>query len=167
MVSLGASLTPRVGRVFVSSAALIFSAIVLGVSAGYRVNVTPSLPLGLYHVAPVRSPLRRGDLITFHPPVALRLHRFLRSFTKPGAGLPGDHVCVQEGQLRINGVDYGSVLTDAPAHALRDGECVPVPEGHLFTGSSYPRSYDSRYFGMVPIADMQRSTPVLTWKEAP
>jgi signal peptidase I len=167
MVSLGVSLKPSVGRVFVISAALISSAIVLGVGAGYRVNVTPSLPLGLYHLAPLHHPLRHGDLVTFTLPASRRLHRVLANFTKPVAGLPGDHVCVQEGRLLIHGTDYGPVLPDAPAHALQEGACVTVGEGHIFTASVYPRSYDGRYYGMIPIAEVQRATPVFTWKEMP
>jgi len=152
-----------IGHAFVVSSALIFGATVLGISAGYRMNVTASLPIGVYRVSPVHRQLRRGDLVTFTLPASLRLHRFLRSFTKPVAGLPGDQVCVEDSQLLINGEDYGPVLPDAPAHALEDGVCVTVGEGYVFTASTYPRSYDSRYYSAIPLASVQRSTPVLTW----
>lgn len=156
----------HLGRALVMGALFIFSTTVFSIWAGYRLNVTPSLPLGLYRVSPVRVPLRRGDLVTFDLPVPLRLHHFL-SYTKPVAGLPRDRVCVQHGHLRINGVDYGSVLAEAPAHALHEGECSPIEEAHIFVASTYPRSYDSRYFGVVPLTAVQLSTPVLTWKEGP
>ena len=166
MGSLGASLKPGVGRVFVISAVLICSATVLGISAGYRINVTPSLELGLFHVSPLQVPLQRGDLVTFTLPAPLRVHRWLGSLTKPVGGLAGDRVCVQDGTLLINGMDYGPVLPDAPAHALQDGDCLTVGEGEVFTASEYPRSYDSRYFSAIPITDLQRAVPILTWKES-
>jgi conjugative transfer signal peptidase TraF len=155
-----------IGRAFVVSSALIFGATVLGIGAGYRLNVTPSLPVGLYRIAPVQATLRRGDLVTFDLPAPLRRHRFLGSLTKPVAGLAGDRICVQAGTLLINGLDYGPVLPDAPAHALQDDECLTVREGDIFTASTSPRSYDSRYFGPIPRLDIQRAMPVLTWKEA-
>jgi signal peptidase I len=154
-----------IGRGIVIASAVIFATIILGVSAGYRVNVTPSLPLGLYRLTPVHGPLRPGELVTFRLPVPLRLHRFLGSFTKPVAGLPGDRVCVEGGQLRINGVHYGPILATAPVHALQDGECITVGEGHVFIASASPRSYDSRYFGAIPIAEVQPSRLVFTWTE--
>jgi signal peptidase I len=155
-----------IGRAFVVSSGLIFGATILGIGAGYRLNVTPSLPLGLYRIGPIQQPLRRGDLVTFYLPAPLRQYRLLRSFMKPVAGLPGDQVCVQEGTLLINGVDYGPVLPDAPARAVQEGDCLTVGKGDIFTASDYPRSYDSRYFGAIALAEVQRSTPVFTWMES-
>jgi type IV secretory pathway protease TraF len=151
---------------FVISSAFIFSAMVLGIAAGYRLNVTHSLPLGLFRVSPLHHPLHRGDLVTFTLPAPLRLHRWLGSFTKPVGGLSGDLVCVYGGQLLIEGQDYGPVLDEAPVHAIPEGTCVTVAEGEVFTASHTPRSFDSRYYGTVPLADVQRSTPVWTWQES-
>jgi conjugative transfer signal peptidase TraF len=152
-------------RIFLMNSALIFSTTVLGIAAGYRLNVTSSLPLGLYRMSPIATPLQRGDLVTFTLPVPLRLHRSLGSFTKPVAGLPGDRVCVCNRRLVVAGMDYGPVLAEAPIHAIPEGHCVTVGEGEVFTASHTPRSYDSRYHGPVRLAGLQRSMPVLTWKE--
>jgi conjugative transfer signal peptidase TraF len=155
----------KVSRAFVIGSAVVCSVTVWGLAAGYRVNITASLPIGVYHLSPVHSSLRRGDLVTFRLPMPLRLHWWLGSFAKPVGGLPGDHVCVQESTLVINGEPFGPVLLDAPAHALREGECRIVAEGYVFTASLTPRSYDSRYFGEVAIAAVQRSIPVFTWQK--
>jgi type IV secretory pathway protease TraF len=165
--SRGGCVVSTIGRAFVVSSALIFSATVMGLGAGYRINITPSLPLGLYRMAPVHAPLRHGDLVSFTLPVSLRVHRWLGRFTKPIGGLAGDRVCVQAGTLLINGLGYGPVLPDAPVHALQEGECQTVGEGYVFTASAYPRSYDSRYYRAIPITEVQRSTPVFTWTEVP
>ena len=136
----------RFSQLFLIGAAFIFSTVVLGIAAGYRLNVTSSLALGIYRISEVVSPLQRGDLVTFTLPVPLRLDRRLSSFTKPVAGLPGDQVCVCEGYLLIEGLDYGPVLHEAPVHAMREGTCITLVEGEIFTASVVPRSYDSRYF---------------------
>lgn len=156
--------TQRLGQLFVLTSALIFATVVLGIAAGYRVNVTPSLPLGLYRVSTVQPPLHRGDLVTFDLSTEFRLHLWLGSFTKPIGALAGDRVCVHEGRLLIEGKDYGPVLDHAPAHAIPGGTCLTVGEGELFTASVVPRSYDSRYFGMIPLVDVQRSVLVWTWE---
>jgi conjugative transfer signal peptidase TraF len=145
------------------SSAVIFGVTVMGIASGYRVNITTSLPIGVYRLPPVHNPLRRGDLVTFTLPAPLRLHWWLGSFTKPVGGLWGDQVCVRESLLLINGEDYGPVLPDAPAYALREGECITVEEGQVFTASRTPRSYDSRYFGVVAHDAVQHSIPVFTW----
>jgi conjugative transfer signal peptidase TraF len=153
----------RFSRTFLISAAVLFALTVGSIAAGYRLNLSASLPAGIYRVSPLRATLAYGDLVTFWLPYHLRLHGFLGSFTKPVAGLPGDVVCVREGQLIVNGVDYGPVLPEAPARVLIDGACEMVPDGAVFTASPVPRSYDSRYFGMIALADVQPATPVWTW----
>src|SRR5437870_5478632 len=118
-------------RGFVITSVLVGAMTVIGIGVGYRLNVTPSLPLGLYRIAPVTQPLHRGDLVTFTLPVPLRLHRWLGSFTKPVAGLPGDEVCVCGGRLLVAGMDYGPVLADVPVHAMANGRCFTVGEGQV------------------------------------
>jgi conjugative transfer signal peptidase TraF len=155
----------KVSLAFVIGSAVVFAVTVWEVASGYRVNITASLPLGVYYVSPVHGPLRRGDLVTFTLPAPLRLRWWLGSFTKPVGGLAGDRVCIRDGVLLINREPYGPVLPEAPAHALQEGECMTVEEGHIFTASHTPRSYDSRYFGAIALADVQRSIPVVTWSE--
>jgi type IV secretory pathway protease TraF len=156
----------RLSQLFVIISALIFGTVVLGLAAGYRLNVTSSLALGIYRISGVVSPLQRGDLVTFYLPPHLRLDHRLGSFTKPVGGLPGDRVCVCAGRLLVAGMDYGPVLAAAPVHAIAEGHCITVGEGEVFTASHTPRSYDGRYYGPVRLADVQRSTPVWTWKES-
>jgi len=150
-------------RGFVITSVLVGAMTVIGIGVGYRLNVTSSLPLGLYRIAPVTQPLWRGALVTFTLPATLRLHRLLGSFTKPVAGLPGDVVCVRGGHLFVEGVDYGPVLDEGPVHLFAEGTCVTVGEGEVFTASPTPRSYDSRYYGSIPLRALQASTPVWTW----
>ena len=86
----------RVGRAAVIGAAvLVFSATAVGIGAGYRVNVTPSVPLGLYRRAPLPDPVERGMLVILPVPVSvLPWHRpkrptFLRPVPLAQAGRRG------------------------------------------------------------------------------
>ena len=126
--------------------------------------MTASLPIGVYAMSPVHGSLRRGDLVTFTLPTPLRIHCVAGEFYEAGRWpCWGCGVSSTRGLLRINGEEFGPVLPDAPAYALREGECITVEEGQVFTASHTPRSYDSRYFGTVDLAAVQRSIPVFTW----
>jgi conjugative transfer signal peptidase TraF len=175
MVALGASLTPRGGRVFVISAGLICSAIVLGVGAGYRVNVSPSVAVGLYRRLPLPDPVERGMLVILPVPVSVepwhrpKLPTFLRPvpLLKPVVAVEGDEVCVTEAGIWIRDQWYGPVLTEANGlplpHPLPEG-CTTLSAGEVFVATATDRSLDSRYFGPVNIhAIRARAIPVWTW----
>jgi hypothetical protein len=65
----------------VISSVCLFSLTARGIGAGYCLNVTASLPLGLYQVTPVVYALQCSELATFVLPPEPRLHRWLRRFT--------------------------------------------------------------------------------------
>ena len=120
-----------------------------------RLNISPSLPYGLYRMRSVASPLTRGMLVIVHVPGwSARTVPFL----KPVAAVAGEWVCRVGPTLVIHGEDYG------PVHARWRGQslpwsvgsetCVMVPPGHVFLASRAPQSLDSRYFGPVAITQL-------------
>ncbi|WP_254062687.1 S26 family signal peptidase [Caulobacter sp. S45] len=121
------------------------------------VNITPSEPPGLYLRA--AGPVRLDALIAFAPPaVANRvgdghLRRF-HSFLKRVAAVGGDHVCSDGRTARINGALAGPVAQqDARGQPLpRWIGCRRLALGEVFVLSTrVPNSFDSRYFGPVPV----------------
>lgn len=130
-----------------------------------RVNVTPSLPLGLYRI--VDQPVSRGSLVEVCPPqacMALALRRgYLGRGSCPGGSwpllksvlaLPGDRLVL----TRV-GIFREGALLSASAPLSRDfrGRPLPrlalglleVPPGDLWLYAPHPRSFDSRTFGPV------------------
>ena len=118
--------------------------------------------------------LKRGDIVVFHYPIDPSQH-----FVKRVIGLPGDHICLREKTVFINGVPLqesyavhqlsdpnfyrdnfpsdvdltGQVdrrwRSSLPRH-LQHGELV-VPDNEYFVmGDNRDRSLDSRYWGFVP-----------------
>ena len=153
-------------------------------TAGYRLNTTPSLPMGLWRqtsTAPVR--LARGEVVTFCPPASAPFELGLRRgyiapggcpsglelMMKPIAALPGDTVTVSTAGIAVDGTPIANSRPlshddeDRPLRAMAAGNYT-VPAGEMWLVSSFnPRSYDSRYFGPVPIAAVRaRVHPVLT-----
>ena len=169
---------PRV----LSAVALSFGALtalaVTFSAAGLRINVTPSIPLGLY-VRAGREPVR-GLVAEFCPTgmSATESDRY-RGFglgcpdhsiplLKPIVGTAGDEVEFSSSGLSVNG---RRLPNTAPRHTDSQGRPIrpwpsgryTVEAGRIVVASSYhPLSYDSRYLGPIPVADV-RSTLRPLW----
>ena len=134
----------------------------------YRVNFTPSYPLGLWQIETLDRPVAVGDRVFICPPsgpaVDLARARFYlpRGLCPAGTAPLIKTVVALAGQsIRIEGQ---VIIDDAPLAAstvhAQDAEGRPmkpwmggiVPEGEVFLHSNFVGSYDSRYFGPVPAA---------------
>ncbi|TCA32850.1 conjugative transfer signal peptidase TraF [Rhizobium leguminosarum bv. viciae] len=166
---------------FLTGAAVVMSALAAtGFTGGYRLNLTPSEPLGLWRIDPPHRPIQLGDLVFICPPVNVKFEQarrrgYLRRglcvggvapLIKSVVALPGQHVEIA-GHVVID----GTVLASSAVHD-RDGEgrvLVPhpggvVPPGTLFLHSSFASSYDSRYFGPVPDSGLLGlARPIITF----
>jgi conjugative transfer signal peptidase TraF len=159
----------RRGIVVLSMAAVAaILLVVTAVAGGYRINLTPSEPLGLWRIVPLYRPLAIDDLVFICPPetaemVKARARGYLRSGSCPGGVAPliktviavaGQHVEIGAS------VSVDGRVVSSSRLALRDGKGRPltpfpsgiVPPGYVFLHSAFPGSYDSRYFGPVPIS---------------
>ncbi|EJN05986.1 conjugative transfer signal peptidase TraF [Phyllobacterium sp. YR531] len=134
---------------------------------GFRVNITPSEPLGLWRIVTMNRPVENGDLVFACPPVNAffqnALERgYLRRGLCPGGFAPLiKRVVAHSGQHVEVGADVtidGTPLVNSTVRK-NDGEgraVTPfpggvVPSGFVFLHSSFASSYDSRYFGPVPV----------------
>jgi type IV secretory pathway protease TraF len=132
-----------------------------------RLNLSPSVPLGVYRLERLAPPLARGTLVVLSAPASIRpWWRSLASLLKPVAAVAGEEVCGVWGELFVQGEWYGPVFPEAQGKPLPhlDG-CAVVPEGTVFLASTQPKSLDGRYFGMTPIATLTaRAVPLWTWR---
>lgn len=152
-----------------------------GLIGGYRLNLTPSEPLGIWRIEQLDRPTAVGDLVFICPPATApfeeaRERGYLRWGFCPGgfapliktvAALPGDHVEIA-GEVVIDGRPFPASrvrTTDGEGRAIEPYSGGIVPAGHLFLHSSFASSYDSRYFGPVPASGLLGlARPVLTFK---
>ena len=135
-----------------------------------RLNVSGSLPYGLYRLAPIPHPLARGTVVLLPVPESVQ-HVWSQwvPLLKPVAAVAGDTVCSTEGRLCINGEDYGPILRTAHGTHLphRLQGCCVVQDGEVFLASHVGNSLDSRYFSCVRIGDLTaHAIPIFTWHEA-
>ena len=166
---------------FLAAAAVIMSALAAtAFAAGYRLNLTPSEPLGLWRIEELQRPVAVGDLVFLCPPTTAvfeeaRRRGYLRRGLCPSgfapliktvAALAGQRVDITDYVL-IDGrlVPASSVWrTDGEGRAVNPDPGGVVPPHHLFLHSPFASSYDSRYFGPVPDSGLLGlARPVLTF----
>jgi conjugative transfer signal peptidase TraF len=135
-------------------------------------NLTPSVPCGVYRVTPL-PPLTRGLLVVFPPPPSVAALAVRRGYLapqipllKPIAALPGETVCVHDDGVFLQGDFVASVASvDGLGRPLpRWRGCITLGPGEVFPLSLAPSSFDGRYVGPVAVADLLgRAIPVWTW----
>jgi conjugative transfer signal peptidase TraF len=172
----------RVSRKLALAGMLVPLAIALFGLMGARVNMTASLPLGLYWVT--NQPITRGVYIRFCPPAegafALAKDRgYLGAghcpdgyapMIKRVSGVAGDGVMVNEDGIQIDGK---LLPLSARKHADPHGRPLPKPDQAHYVlrpsqlwvmSDTNDHSFDSRYFGPIDrswVVDVIR--PSLTW----
>jgi conjugative transfer signal peptidase TraF len=164
--------------------ALTISIVGGGVAAaivgGFRINLTPSEPLGLWCIVALDRPAARGDLVFICPPQTTvmqeaRERGYLRSGTCSGGVAPliktvvavaGQHVEIGTG-VTIDGRPIAHsdlVERDGNGRAMTPFPGGVVPDESVFLHSPFRSSYDSRYFGPLPASGiLGLAQPVLTY----
>lgn len=121
-------------------------------------NPSNSVPVGWYRIRPT-APTHIGSIVLAQLPAdvaALAAQRgYLPShiplLKRVGAVAP-QHVCIEDGQVRIDGVPVAAVLpADSMGRSLLFWpQCRPLADGELFLlSATNPASFDSRYFGPI------------------
>lgn len=142
----------------------------LGLLGGFRINLTPSEPLGLWRIVPLDRPLAVGDLVFVCPPrgpvSTIGLERgYFRWGSCPGHVAPLIKTVAALSGARIDVVNEIVIDGVALPHSrlsFRDGAGRQlaiwsggiVPAGQFFLHSPFAGSYDSRYFGPVPLSGL-------------
>lgn len=159
-----AGLARRTRRLIGVVAAVIVALLAAGRLWGFRLNYSASVPRGLYQA--VGRPPAVGDLVLVCLPRGLAEeglragHLGARAYSAcPGgvhpllkivAALEGDVVVVEERGLIVNGrrvLGWQRLWGEAVPLPRR----VRIPRGSVWLTGVHPGSWDSRYFGPVPL----------------
>lgn len=165
---------------------LIAVALILGSAAAiwafrvnFVVNVTASVPRGIYRLVP--GEIQRGDLVKACLPdlwevrEALGRHYLMKGVCPSGtspvlkhvAALAGDAVVISETGIAVNGK---LILGSKPKERDSNGEPLPVMSyagilksgEYVLVSENDPRGFDSRYLGVMRLPDAVRAEPFLT-----
>ncbi|SEH14908.1 conjugative transfer signal peptidase TraF [Sphingopyxis sp. YR583] len=134
-------------------------------------NASPSVPVGLYHVA--RAEPRVGDLVVVRPPESVERLAVLRRYLGPGVPLlkpivatAGAEVCRYGGRVEIDGEPAAfALVADRLGRPLPGWSgCRTLRQGEYFLlAPATLTSFDSRYFGPVDRGTIiGRATPIWT-----
>jgi conjugative transfer signal peptidase TraF len=170
MMAMALGRFDRIRRLGFIVVAQWFGAFLVCEAIGVRVNTSPSLPIGIYRVTTDAS----AKLVEFCPNepyasfAAARGYRSTGScpdraspLMKPVIANAGDIVTVSNSGLAVNGKlvpNTAPVLLDTHNRAMIPWPrgVYPVQAGFVWVASSYnARSFDSRYFGPVRMADIR------------
>ena len=141
--------------------------IVLLGDAGFRINLTPSEPLGLWRIVEPDRPILVGDLIFICPPSTdamreARARGYLRFGLCAGHVAPliktvvassGQAIEIQD-EVHVEGrtLPHSRVARlDGQGREMGHYDGGVVPPGMVFVHSQFPGSFDSRYFGPLPM----------------
>ena len=145
----------------------------------YRINLTPSYPLGLWRIEQLGRDPAVGDLVFIClPATPAFMTAFERGYIRRGL-CPGWLSPLIKTIAAVHGqrVDIGSSVSidgtplrhseirtaDGEGRALCPWQGGTVPPGHLYVHSDFSGSYDSRYFGPISGAGLLGAArPVLT-----
>ncbi|MGO9095943.1 MAG: signal peptidase I [Bryobacteraceae bacterium] len=136
------------------------------------------------YLLPYRQ-VRRGDIIVFRWPGDIR-----QNYVKRVIGIPGDRLRIVQKQLYLNGkavqepyvrhksamfdwyrdyfpgepnVQLGEAALEMLEHDVKNGDLV-VPDGEYFAmGDNRDNSQDSRYWGLVPRANIVGKPLLIFW----
>lgn len=124
-----------------------------------------------------RRPVRRGDLIVFKFSEDPR-----RDFVKRAVALPGDTIEIRDKTVLVNGrVESAAGAFHSEARVWLDDRDVPdglkrrdqlplsevPPETYFAMGDNRDNSYDSRFWGPVPAANLKGRPLFVYWSYPP
>lgn len=145
---------------------------------GFRINLTPSMPLGLYRI--VDGPAQRGDIVALCPPAFWGQMGKSRGYTGEGlcpdgsrpllkflVGIEGDNICVGSEGITVNGTPQPySARQTQDRHGRRIVSLLEsgiIPPEQVLVLAPVSWSFDGRYFGFVPAASLLKIQPILTF----
>jgi len=148
-----------------------------------KLAYAPAGPLSK-HLLPYQ-PIRRGDIVVFRYPISIK-----DTYVKRIIGLPGDRIRIENKEVYVNGVKlrepykyHKTPYTDSyrdnfpgvpnlplPKPALEmlekhvvNGEAVVPPDHYFAMGDNRDSSWDCRYWGFVPRANIIGKPLVIYW----
>lgn len=153
--------------VMLGGAIVLFGLAAGGWIGGLRINTTASEPLGVWRIVPLTRPVVRGDIVFVCPPDDATMHEALRRgylrrglcqggfgpLIKTVIAVPGQQIDITD-RVSVEGVpvrNSGIAQRDGKGRPLHRASPGRVPAGSVFLQSEFVGSWDSRYFGPIPV----------------
>ena len=151
---------------FIVQVIIIFSLIYF--KCNYVINVTPSLPLGIYKLEKVKN-LKQGDIVLFNINEETKQMMFERGYIpskntkllKTIGALENNKIRIVDDILYIDEENYGRILDkDLENRELPSIE-IKMDKGNFLALTKKNLSYDSRYFGQVSLSKIEKKAKLV------
>jgi conjugative transfer signal peptidase TraF len=180
---------PRVDRraiTWLCGVALILLALIGAAQLlGITINSTPSMPVGVWQVAPVARAVEIGDIVVVCLPEDVADVGLRRGYIEHGACPNGSapilkFVAARSGDtvtIDARGISVDGMRLPHSRRASRDGHgralasvapgTYRIGDGELWLWTPYGGSWDSRYFGAIAMHDVRSFARLLFQGAAP
>ncbi|WP_150468024.1 conjugative transfer signal peptidase TraF [Francisella sp. SYW-9] len=150
-----------IGLIFI----MIFVIFIAAYTDGYRINLTPSMPEGLYQIIPTHK-YHRNDLVIICLPTKLAQSAHMRGYMVYGScdngyepvikkiiAVPNDKVIMNTNGITVNGeyYDYKKSQVDNLDRYLNPKKATNEMHGYLLIGANLKDLGDSRYFEVIKV----------------
>ncbi len=163
---------------------LLSLAVALSYGNGYRLNLSPSMPEGIWQLQSLSGPLQRGQVVIACPENTslfqlARARGYLgygqcrgqyEPLLKPVIAVAGDTIDLSPAGVMVNGkkLPHSAILTRDSQNRLLPylaARRYSVHTDEVWLVSTHiPHSFDSRYFGSMPLSLVQGlARPVWIW----
>lgn len=151
--------------IYFFSLIIIFSIFLKIIGKNYTINMSHSLPRGIYRLEPATT-LQKGDIVYFKIPPSVKnilkerqyTLSVVNSFIKKIAAEEGDRISIKENIFYVNDISWGLIFNADPQNKvlpkLTVEELTPK-KGELLPLTNALYSFDGRYFGTIKKSDVK------------
>jgi type IV secretory pathway protease traF-like protein len=139
--------------------AIIFTGLHI-LSKIYVINVTPSIPLGIYKLEKFDGVLKKGDLVVYEVDDKYKnltsIKRTMFKSVKPVAAFYEDKVEIKDNRIYVNGEDYGEIFSKVSSNF--NGK---MKEDEVLTLSKVRGTFDGRYYGAIKKSKIEKKARLI------
>ena len=126
----------------------------------YVINVTPSIPLGIYKLEKFDGILKKGDLIVYEVDSKYKnltsIKGTMFKSVKPVAAFYEDKVEIKDNRIYVNGEDYGEIFSKILS--TFNGK---IQKDEILTLSKVKGTFDGRYYGAIKKSKIEKKARLI------
>ena len=139
--------------------AIIFTGLYI-LSKIYVINVTPSIPLGIYKLEKFDGVLKKGDLVVYEVDDKYKNLTSIKGTmfkpVKPVAAFYEDKVEIKGNRIYVNGEDYREIFPEISSNF--NGK---IKEDEVLTLSKVRGTFDGRYYGAIKKSKIEKKARLI------
>ena len=139
--------------------AIIFTGLHI-LSKIYVINVTPSIPLGIYKLEKFDGVLKKGDLVVYEIDNKYKKLTSIKGTmfksVKPVVAFYEDKVEIKGNRIYVNDEDYGEIFPEISSNF--NGK---IKEDEVLTLSKVRGTFDGRYYGAIKKSKIEKKARLI------